>query len=329
MTEVQPVQENGASEAPPIIGECLAIRRAVDVARRFAATSLPILVLGPTGSGKELFAQHIHAWSGRRGDLVDVNCAALPRELVEGLLFGHRRGVFTGAFEDAAGLIESADGGTLFLDEVDTFPLEVQPKLLRALEMREVRRLGETLKRRVNIRIVSAAQGPVGEAITNGRFRLDLYQRLAGAVIELPSLVERGDDLIMLARHFAAAHGCAMAPDTGGILLAHPWPGNVRELAAAIDRAVGLSDRRDLLPSTIIEAIALGSPCVASSEDVAVEGSRPNAAARRRLLDICERHGWNATRAAAALALSPATLYRRLQELGISLREQRRISHVL
>ncbi len=326
MISVRPLPERQRPALPPILGECVAIRRAVALARRFAPTPAPILVLGPTGTGKELLAQHVHLWSERPGEVVDVNCAAIPRDLLEGLLFGHRRGAFSGAIESAVGLIEAGDGGTLFLDELESLSLEAQAKLLRVLETGEVRRLGETVKRRVDVRIVSAAQDSLSHATVAGRFRRDLYQRVAGVVIELPALSERGDDVVLLARHFAAVRGRVLAPETGPVLRAYPWPGNVRELAAALDRAACLSDDRTLVRDAILEAIALGSPSAAEHEGAGRGRATLHAEARRRLLEVCEAHGWDAARAAAALAISRATLYRRLEEFGISLRAHRRVS---
>ncbi len=322
-------QAHDPPDLPPIIGECLAIERAVDLMRRFAPTATPTLLLGPTGSGKELFAQHLHALGGRPGQLVDVNCAAFPRDLIEAQLFGHRRGAFSGAVECVEGLIEAADRGTLFLDEVDSLPLEAQAKLLRVLETGEFRRLGETGKRRVETRIVSAAQDTLGPAIHRGRFRLDLYQRLAGVVIELPPLAERGEDVVLLARHFAAHHGRALSPETERMLRAHAWPGNVRELALALDRAARLSADRTLVPDAILDAIALGSPPGLKLAGAGDEPEIPGSDMRRKLLGACEANGWDATRAAEALGISRATLYRRLAECSISLRARRRDSRIV
>lgn len=235
MTNAAPrlaVSSRGPRPAHPertaVVGQSPAFRSALDLTRQFAPTPLPILLIGETGTGKEVFAQEVHGCSGRRGLLVDVNCGALPREMVESLLFGHRRGAFTGALESARGLIEEADAGTLFLDEVLSLPLEAQAKLLRVLETGEIRAVGETSKRRVNLRVVSAAQPSLQAMVEEGEFRPDLLQRLAGVVIRIPSLMERGDDVIRLAEHFAWALDCTLANGVEDVLRRLPrTPANV------------------------------------------------------------------------------------------------------
>lgn len=313
----------------PIVGECAAVRRAIALARRFAATPLPVLIVGPTGTGKELFAQHIHAWSGRGGALVDVNCGALPRDLIEGLLFGHRRGIFTGATETTCGLLEAADGGTLFLDELGNLSLEAQAKLLRALETNEVRRVGDTASRRLDLRVVCAVPTPLTAEIEGGAFRPELYQRVAGVVIALPPLCTRGDDVRLLGRHFAAAHGQRLAPSAEQLLGSYSWPGNVRELAAVVSRAAWLATGAVLDAEIVAEAIALGATPGDADAGGATGLADGDGRVRRDLLEVCETHGWHAASVAAALAVSRATLYRRLNELGISLRAGRRNSQLV
>src|SRR6266699_1779197 len=158
-----------------IVGVSAAIRRALVLAERYARTRLPILLVGPTGTGKELFAQHIHERSGRPGPLVDVNCCALPRDMVESLLFGHRRGAFTGAMESSVGHVERSDGGTLFLDELASLGLDAQGKLLRVLETGDVQPLGAVNKKRVNLRVVSTAHDDLPDVLASGHFRRDLF----------------------------------------------------------------------------------------------------------------------------------------------------------
>jgi DNA-binding NtrC family response regulator len=304
-----------ANGCPPIVGTSAALRRAVALAERFAKSGLPILIVGATGTGKELLAQHVHHWSGRRGPLVDVNCAGLPRDLTDAWLFGHRRNAFTGAGEASPGLIEAAANGTLFLDEICSLPLEAQAKLLRVLETGEVRRVMDVAKRAVRFGMIAAAQEGLSRAIDSGAFRRDLFQRIAGVVIHLPPLSERTEDLMLLAAHLAAARGRSLSPGTGAVLLEYAWPGNVRELSAALDRATMLSPGNDIGPAALAEGIALGAP----SADL---GAQPRRVIPERscLLHALEVSGWHAGRAAVALGIHRATLFRRARRLGISLR---------
>ncbi len=305
-------------EPPPIIGESLAIRKAVATLRRYAGASLAILLIGATGTGKELFARYAHYWSRRRGELVDVDCGALPRDMVEGLLFGYRRGAFTGATEDRAGLIEAADGGTLFLDELTSLAEESQRKLLRVLDTAEVRRLGDTRKRSVDLRTVSAVQDDVPDRLVDGTLRRDLYERVAGVVIHLPALVDRPEDFVPLARYFAGVQGQALELAAERRLEGHDWPGNVRELRKVIERAGPLGNNGAISARAIAEAIALGAPTVCRSN---IEyGRAVHEAERIRLRAACEANGWHAERTARALGIHRATLFRKLTALGLSLR---------
>lgn len=296
----------------PVVGVSPAIRRAIGLALRFAPTELPILLVGPTGSGKELFARQIHTWSGRRGALVDVNAGALPREMVESLLFGHRRGAFTGATVEARGLIAAADQGTLFLDELASLPVEGQAKLLRAIESGEVRPLGGTAKRRVRCRFIAAVQEDLDERIRSGAFRADLYQRLAGVVIRLPALAERPEDVVPLAREFAAAADHFFDLDAESELQAYAWPGNARELKVAVHRAGFLGTTEVIVGEAMREAIELGTIGPSGAPLRVGEGAHVHA-----LVDLCRSHAWDVQRAAAALGVGRATLYRRLRGAGI------------
>jgi DNA-binding NtrC family response regulator len=320
-------RESVEPERTPIVGASPVFAAALALARQFAPTPLPILLLGETGTGKEVFAREIHALSRRPGLFVDVNCGALPREMVESLLFGHRRGAFTGAFDHAKGLIEEADGGTLFLDEVLSMPIEAQAKLLRVLETGEVRAIGETGKRRVDVRVVAAAQPTVSEMVHDGGFRADLLQRLAGVVIRIPSLSERADDVVTVAEHFAAIRECRFGPGVADVLRAHTWPGNVRELKLAMERACFMSESYKLPTRVVADAIALGAMWVAPARSQLVpalaEFRSPGDSVRDRVIAICAANGWNATRSARALGLGRTTFFKRLKALGISLREGR------
>ena len=317
----------------PIVGVSQAIKSATALIDRFAPTALPILLIGATGTGKELFARHIHQRSGRRGELVDLNCGALPHDIAESLLFGHRRGAFTGAVESVTGHLERADGGTLFLDEVLHLSVSAQVKLLRALETGEVQPLGAGRKQRVDFRVVSAAQEDTPQCLDSGTFRHDLFQRLAGVVIDLPLLADRPEDIVPLAEHFAAARGQRLERGTTKVLESHVWPGNVRELRLAIERAGCLVENGTLPPGALRDAIALGMPGGPRSDRRASDrrgrgaDRRQRAGSRRSwddLLAQCAANGWDARRVADSLGIARSTLYDRLRAAGISLRALRK-----
>ena len=316
----------------PIVGESPAIKRATALIERFAPTGLPILLIGATGTGKELFARHIHFRSARRGPLVDINCGALPQEIADSLLFGHRRGAFTGAVETVAGHLERAHNGTLFLDEVLHLTAPAQVKLLRALETGEVQRLGEDHKHRVDFRIVSAAQEDTSDRLERGLFRHDLFQRLAGIVIELPVLADRAEDIVPLAEHFADMNNQVLEPGTAAVLQAHAWPGNVRELRLAIERAGCLVENGSVPAGAVRDAIALGVLCHRNRDRRTVERrasrrDRRQQVSRRfpieEVLAACEAHGWDVRRGAASLGMGRSTMYETIKAAGLSLRNLR------
>lgn len=294
---------------PEIIAASPAMRRILAEAERFALSELPIMLVGATGTGKEVLAQFIHARSGRRGGLVDVDCGALPREMVEGLLFGHRRGAFTGAISDMTGLISCAAGGTLFLDEFTSLSLESQAKLLRVLDTREVRALGSLAKRAVDFRLVTAVQQDVAQRLAAGSLRSDLFHRAAGAVIEIPPLNRRTEDILPLATHFAHERGYALSATAEAALVAYDWPGNVRELRALIARACVLSDGvvdGSLLAELLRRAVEISST------------RKPNAKSMADMLhDLGGDCEWDIDRIAARLGIHRSTVYRRLRAHGI------------
>jgi transcriptional regulator with PAS, ATPase and Fis domain len=302
-----------------IVGASPAIRRALALAERYARTRLAVLLVGATGTGKELFAQHIHERSGRPGLLVDVNCCAIPRDMVESLLFGHRRGAFTGAIDSAVGHLERSDGGTLFLDELASLALDAQGKLLRALDTGDVQPLGATNKRRVDLRVVSAVQDGFGGDVESGVFRRDLYQRVAGVVIELPPLTARPEDVVPLAEHFAALGGRCLEGAAERVLLDYSWPGNVRELRLVIERAGELVENGTLPSAALAEAIALGNAHSKTS-------GPPFVRSRAEVLTVLQSNQWDVQRAASALHVGRTTLFKELKALGISLRAERRVA---
>jgi DNA-binding NtrC family response regulator len=250
LAEIQPL--------PGMIGNSDSMRRLYRLTRLVAPHRTTVLVMGATGTGKELVARAIHQLSARAsGPWAVVNCAAIPEALLESELFGYARGAFTGAVQAYAGRICSAQGGTLFLDEVGELPLNLQAKLLRFLEQKEVQRLGAAETLRVDVRVVAATNADLERQVEAGRFRADLYYRLSAFPLELPPLAERREDIPALAEHFlrglAALSRCAplqLAAETGRVLQARAWSGNVRELQQVMERAAILADGGcEILPS--------------------------------------------------------------------------------
>lgn len=304
----------------PLIGVSPGIRRVRELIERLASSSLHLLIVGETGTGKELVAQNLHQRSGRRGPLVPINCSVLPREMADSLLFGHRRGAFSGAVETRSGHFRCADGGTLFLDELLSLPIETQPKLLRALEAGEVHPLGEDRRVRVDVRVIAAAQESGTDAVRRGSLRRDLYQRLVGGVIALPPLRERMEDLGPLAEYFAGLEGRRLAPGAVALLQNYTWPGNVRELRLTIERAGRFVSNGTLPPGALAEALAASEPERTSATRPALWHLIP----LERLIRTCREHRWSADPTAHALGVSRATLFRNLRAYSISLPAARR-----
>jgi DNA-binding NtrC family response regulator len=250
-------KENEYEPLPGMIGRSEAMQRIYRLAQLVAPRSTTVLVLGPTGSGKELVARALHALSPRAAKpFVAVNCAAIPEALLESELFGHARGAFTGAVQAQVGRIPAAHGGTLFLDEVSDLPLGMQAKLLRFLEQKEVQRLGTAEVTRVDVRVIAASNVDLAGRTGRGEFREDLFYRLSAFPLELPSLTERRSDIVPLAKHFLACMAAAMggpcpqlSGEAVGILEGHPWRGNVRELQHVMERASILVENGDTVLS--------------------------------------------------------------------------------
>jgi DNA-binding NtrC family response regulator len=240
-----------------------AMTRVFALLERLAAAELPVLITGETGVGKENAAYAVHHWSKRGGPFVPVNCAALgPESLVDSELFGHDKGAFTGAVAAKAGLFESAAGGTVFLDEVGELPLAIQAKLLRALEVKRVTRLGETRERAIDVRLVAATNRSLEDEVAAGRFRQDLYFRLGGATVVLPPLRDRRCEIPVLAREFLADASAragrgdmTITPEAMQVLLVHTWPGNVRELRNTMDYVVAAAPDDRVEPSDLPERL--------------------------------------------------------------------------
>jgi transcriptional regulator with PAS, ATPase and Fis domain len=289
----------------------------------FAPAPVTVLVRGESGSGKEAVARAVHALSPRAaGPFVAVNVPAIPAALLESELFGHARGAFTGADRDRKGLLEEAERGTIFFDEIGDLNLSLQAKLLRALQEREIRRVGENRPRRVDVRVVSATSRDLEAEVEAGRFREDLYYRLHVAVIALPPLRKRGRDIPLLARHFLdrcarefARGRLSLAPDTIAILAAHPWPGNVRELQNAVSQAAALA-----APGSVIGPDLLPASLRRRERPAACENYRARVDEHRRGLihEALARTSGNRSRAARELGLSRQALAYLIRELGVT-----------
>lgn len=305
--------------APPI-AESASMRDFLGRALKAAASSSTILLLGETGTGKDVIARHIQSSGPRAGKTyLTLNCAALPDNLLESELFGHARGAFSGAHALKRGLFEEADGGTLFLDEIGSMSVAAQAKLLRVLEDAAVRRVGETQPIKVNVRILAATNRDLHSAIAAGEFREDLYYRIAVVTLVVPPLRERLEDIEPLARQFLAESVRRIGklrvflPETLEFLRAYPFPGNVRELRHAIEQAVILSEREELQPQDFTPLKARRAANVAPA---ALSPSRVRPIAEEvtfdRLQEALRANGGSRVRAARALGISRATLYRLL-----------------
>lgn len=303
-----------------IVGESQTLRRVLKEVQTVAATSSTVLILGETGSGKELIARALHNLSDRRErTFVKLNCAAIPTGLLESELFGHERGAFTGAIATKIGRFETADRGTLFLDEVGEIPLELQVKLLRVLQEQEFERLGSTRTVRVDVRVVSATNRDLGQMVEEQKFRSDLYYRLKVFPITLPPLRERAEDIPALVRHFAQKFALRMKKRIETIpaesmkaLQAYPWPGNVRELENFIERAVILTSGPDLR-APLSELKVLSPPSNGSLKTL-------EDAEREHILKALREAKWTiggASGAAAKLGMKRTTLQSKMQKLGI------------
>src|SRR3989449_726095 len=315
---------------PRIIGESDAIKRAVAETQRVAQTEATVLLLGESGTGKELFARAVHHLSNRRDKpFVAINCAAIPETLIENELFGHERGAFTGAGERRLGKFELASSGTVFLDEIGELPLAVQGKLLRAIEEKSIDRIGGKAPIPVDVGIVAATNKDLRAAVDHGEFRGDLFFRLAVFPIEIPPLRERGDDVVLLARSFAAQLGkelrgreATLSVASIAALHTHNWPGNVRELENAIERACILADGAQLEPRDLglgneeaRDPKAFGfdiSGTLSEAADRAVKMIE-----RQKIADTLATHDSNKTRAAEALGVSYKTLWTTIKEYNI------------
>ena len=306
-----------------MVGQSSRMRDVYHFLARVAPTESTVLLLGESGTGKELAARALHRGSLRADKpFVAINCAAIPDQLLESELFGHEKGAFTGALARKPGKLEVAHTGTVFLDEIGELPLPLQAKLLRAIQEREIERVGGTQPIHVDLRFVAATNNDLEKAINEGTFRKDLYYRLNVISLTLPPLRERREDILLLANHFLSIlkpkrRIAGFSPEARACMLRYDWPGNVRELAHAVEHAVVLGDgeliRAEDLPEPLLEtASTAGGPVSGTPYHEAVNREK-----ERLILDAVERAGGNITRAAEALGLHPNYLHRLISNLGL------------
>jgi transcriptional regulator with PAS, ATPase and Fis domain len=310
-----------------IKGQSPAIVRAKELIARYAGTDSPVLLLGATGTGKELFSHALHLESQRsRGPFVSINCAAIPHDLLESELFGYAQGAFTGAHKEGKmGQIELADKGTLFLDEIGDMPLHAQVKLLRVLEEKIVYRLGCTFPKKVDFRLIAATNRDLKAMIREGKFRDELYYRLGTMIVAIPPLHERTEDIPLLVRHFLDGldrRDARFSDRAAEALMRYSWPGNIRELRNVVERALSLckGDYIDVadLPEEITEKTG-HSLRVKADEKISFPAQQPlsRAMADREhdmILDVLEKTEWNMVKTAKALGVSRAALYEKLKK---------------
>lgn len=310
------------------------IRQLLEAERSMDCDDLPVVLIeGETGTGKELVARALHFEGCRaKGPFVELNCASIPADLLEAELFGHEKGAFTDAKERRVGLVEAADGGTLFLDEIGEMDLSMQAKLLKLLEDRSVRRIGSVRERRVNVRIISATNCNLERMVQQGRFRKDLFFRLHIITLKMPSLYERGDDILLLARHFLRMHGrrygkpeLVFSSEAETRMRNYSWPGNVRELRNMLEQAALLAQNHSVKP----EHLSLCPGLVNSVEsgldyhpgypgqELDTADERPGVNDREAVMRVLEKTDWNVTKSARLLGITRDMMRYRIEKLGL------------
>ncbi len=307
-----------------IVGNSQPMLKILDTVRRVSPSDLPVLILGESGTGKDLLAQAIHQNSSRReGRFVAINCAGLSESLLEDELFGHVKGSFTGADGDRPGRFEHADGGTLFLDEVGDMPLAMQAKLLRVLENGEVVRVGSNEPIRVNVRLLSATNSDLAARVDSKQFREDLYFRIKGTTLSVPPLRQRREDIPLLIDHFVQGanetHGRkvkGVAADARRALMSHPWPGNVRQLRNVIENMVVLSDGDRLTTDDLPEDL-IGPEGLADQQLSDLAGISLEEAEKQLIANTLKMVDGNREQAASILGIGERTLYRKIKDYGL------------
>jgi len=303
-----------------IIGTSAPVKEAISLALKVSATDATVLLLGDTGTGKEVFAQAIHYNSKRKSNnFLAINCSAFGRELLESEIFGHKAGAFTGANKDKRGLIEEADKGTLFLDEIGEMHIDLQSKLLRVLETSEFIKVGDVKSTKVNVRIIAATNRNLQDEIANGKFREDLYYRLNVFMIQLPSLRERKEDIVPLAKYYAGQFAAktgkritGMAEGFTKALLNHQWKGNIRELKNVLERAIILEDSETLTLESLPFEMQNQSP--ASAQGNAISAFSLASVEKLHIQRVLNHTKGNKTEAARLLDIGLTTLYRKIEE---------------
>jgi len=319
-----------------LIGRSLKMREIFGVLEKIAPTDVTIIIEGDTGTGKELVARAVHTFSRRaKKPFVVLDCGAVPETLIESELFGHEKGSFTGAVMSRPGVFESADGGTLFLDEIGELPVDLQPKLLRVLEQREVRRVGSNSTRKIDVRVVAATNRHLREQVKAGQFREDLYYRLAVVQITMPALRERPDDILPLVRHFlkripsnrngdGSLRVQELSEEVRDRLEVYPWPGNVRELYNVIERACSFAESREITPLDLPDQ--LRGELTGASRGLPIQKNLPFKDAKERIVELFEReylvellrrNNFNMSQAAREAQIDRKSIGRLLKKHGI------------
>ena len=309
-----------------MIGKSKEMQEIFSTIRKVAPLDTTILIHGETGTGKELIARALHHNGPRKNKkLVTINCGAMPQELLESELFGHKRGSFTGATSDKAGLFETANGGTIFLDEIGDMPQPLQVKLLRALQEGEIRRVGENTPHKVDVRVIAATNRDLTADIRDGRFRQDLFYRLNVVPVTLPPLRERTVDILPLTEHFLDKYmrkmkkdNIRIAPPAVKLLLNHPWNGNVRELENTIERAVALCGDSKILSSEHFPQLESDTAIFDQLDRHKSLKQKLQSVERQIVIDTLEKTGWNVTRAAEILEVTRQHLHNKIKQYSIS-----------